>query len=417
MEGWDIDVDELIEQMYSLSEARAEKPLLRTWAENSGPVMDWIKSICEETETDFIVKDANHFTIGQVIPETSNNVGYYEAMTTYAQQFGAEVRVNSRAVQLVRPDDRVTGVIAQNADGSYTQYNANKAVVIASGGIGGDKEMMEKYANWAAGRPYEMTAYFTNPFGNSGDGVKMAMWAGAYVHPAPYCPMLHFNTTNRVGAKNHNQALGIELGNSARWLHVNRLGQRFADETIPFDFLANVVLLQPGETRWQIFSERDITDEPHRYYGTVREAVEEQLTTGEILKADTIEELAAQFGADPVKLKASIDRYNEIIEMGEDPDFGKPAAALEKAIPIDTPPYYACESPPNLLDCMGGLKITTDMQVLDSNWDVIPGLYAAGNTTGGFWGDIYPMGLMSAICGGQCMTFGHLAGKNAATQA
>jgi fumarate reductase flavoprotein subunit len=156
---------------------------------------------------------------------------------------------------------------------------------------------------------------------------------------------------------------------------------------------------------WQVFDSKSVTDKN-------KDAVKKALTTGEVLRADTVEALAPKFGADHVKFKSAVNRYNELVKMGKDTDFGKDPAQL--GFTIDTPPFYVCESPPDLLVCMGGPMINADAQVLDTNFNPIPGLYAAGNVTGGFWGDNYPMAVLPCIARGHAVTFGRIAGLNAA---
>jgi fumarate reductase flavoprotein subunit len=136
--------------------------------------------------------------------------------------------------------------------------------------------------------------------------------------------------------------------------------------------------------------------------------VDRCVLTKAVLKGDTIEELAGQLGADPDVLKASIDRYNELVALGEDLDFGKDSAHM--TTPVDTPPYYVCESPPDLLCAMGGVLRNADCEVLDDEYKPIPGLYVAGNIASSFWGDTYPMGFLGGIARSHALVFGQLAG-------
>ena len=190
------------------------------------------------------------------------------------------------------------------------------------------------------------------------------------------------------------------------YLYVNKLGERIVNEDLSDEFLANIVLRQPGKTYWQVFDAGSINDQN-------RADVEKCITTGAVLKADTIEALASKFGADPKVFKATINRYNELVKMGKDLDFGKKSEFMTMA--IDKPPFYVCESPPDLLCAMGGFKRNVDGQVLDKDLKVIPGLYAAGNITGGFLGDTYPMGFFGGISRSHALVFGRIAGLHAAT--
>jgi fumarate reductase flavoprotein subunit len=155
----------------------------------------------------------------------------------------------------------------------------------------------------------------------------------------------------------------------------------------------------------RVFDAKSINDQN-------RADVEKCLQTGAVLKADTIEALAPRFGADPRVFRAAVDRYNELVKLGKDLDLGKKPEYM--TLPVDQPPFYVCESPPDLLCVMGGLKRNAEGQVLDANMKVIPGLYAAGNITGGFWGDTYPMHFLGGISRSHALVFGYIAGQHAA---
>jgi succinate dehydrogenase/fumarate reductase flavoprotein subunit len=211
--------------------------------------------------------------------------------------------------------------------------------------------------------------------------------------------MVHFFSTNKKPI-----LFGRPVGTTG--LYVNKFGDRIANEAGPNEWLAPIVMRQPDHTWWQIFDSKSVTS-------SLQSTIQGMLQTGEVTSANTIADLAATFGADPTRLGAAVDRYNQLITNGADTDFNKPAAALGPK--NDTAPYYACESPPDYLVGIHGPLTNTSMQVLDTNNDVIPGLYAAGNCTSGFFGDGYPMHLFGGLAKGHALTTGRLAGLNAAT--
>ena len=116
--------------------------------------------------------------------------------------------------------------------------------------------------------------------------------------------------------------------------------------------------------------------------------IERYVKNGTAFKADTIEELAEQMGVPAETFRATVDRYNELYEQGEDVDFGKRAELLTS---ITEPPFYAVKWGPALLNVHGGMIIDTDMRVLDDDNKPIPGLYAIGNVAGGLYGVDYPL--------------------------
>jgi fumarate reductase flavoprotein subunit len=402
--GVTTDVEALLEDLLMASEGRADPKLLRKWADNSGPVMDWLIEIANAQGVAVSQMMGPYgYSFGMVDFVTGVSPDFYRMMTSRGLSLGFEARYSTQAMQLVRPNNegRVTGAIAKNADGSYSQFNAKKAVVICTGDYGSNPEMMEKYAPWAAHSLPNL--YFSGT--NTGDGLQMALWVGALINEPPHCAMIHFNSTNAEPPV-AGRPLGMGEG-ASQYLNVNKLGERFANEGMPFEYLALTVLRQPDRTQWQVFDAKSITED-------VGAAVAAAVETGEVLTADTIEALAPKFGADPATFKATVDRYNELVQMGQDPDYGKSPELL--GVTIDTAPFYVCESPPDLLVCMGGPVVNTEAQVLDTSFDAIPGLYAAGNVTGGFWGDTYPLGVFSGIARGVATVFGRIAGQNAAAE-
>jgi fumarate reductase flavoprotein subunit len=140
--------------------------------------------------------------------------------------------------------------------------------------------------------------------------------------------------------------------------------------------------------------------------------LEEALDNGSVLKADNIDELARQMKVPDATFKATVARYNELAQNGKDEDFGKHPDRLTT---LEKPPYYACPMQSRRMVILSGLKINTKMQVMDTERKVIPGLYASGNVSGGFFGDSYPT-TVPGLTHSRAWTFGRLAGLNAAAE-
>ena len=403
--------EEMVEGLWKASSGRADERLIKLWADRSGEVADWLVDMADEQGIDVMVGRFSHmfckpgcspFCLNRTPVGCTQDDGelcLLNMMAEKGRRLGVDIRTSTRAVRLIRPEEqgRVTGLIARRADGSYIQLNAKKAVILCTGDYGMDDEMLERYCPWVLGLPKLMLDTV------SGDGHKMGLWAGAAMEEAPHCAVLHFNSTNEKPVV-HFRPVGMM--NRACFLYVNRRGERIVNEACSDEFLANIVLRQPGKAFWQVFDARSVGEDN-------RQDVENCIESGAVLKADAIEGLAPQFGADPLVLRATVDRYNELVRSGQDLDFGKKAEFLTMA--LDQPPFYVCESPPDLLCVMGGLLRNADGQVLDGNYRVIPGLYAAGNITGGFWGDTYPMGFLGGIARSHALVFGRLAGLHAAS--
>ncbi len=178
----------------------------------------------------------------------------------------------------------------------------------------------------------------------------------------------------------------------------------------------NAVERQPGRTIWQVFDSKYPEELP--YYGIglgkiiiATEKVQQDVAKAAIM-ADTIEELAVKMKLPVETFIATVQRYNELARLGKDMDFGKRS---DRMFPIDKPPYYAGKSGYSLLAIMGGLNINQNLQPLDKDWKVIPGIYLAGNTMGNRFAVDYPT-MCPGLSHGMAIHFGRIAGLNAVLQ-
>ena len=399
--GIEIDKEDFIKQLIDFSEGRADARLVRKWVYQNGEVVDWLEDMARAAGLSVNVRGTT-YTFGD---DRGNQKGkasvppVLNLLMTEAQRRGVDIRYSTPAVQLLRPGlkGRITGVIARNADDDYIQFNVTKAVILCTGDYRNDLEMMEKYCYWAAHSPIE----YWWPKYNTGDGHKMGLWIGAAIEEEPHCPIVHFISTNEQPADMNRPVFGTR----GSFLFVNKSGERFQNEDLPMEYQATMVMRQPDRTQWEVFDKKSVNENN-------RAQIQACIKSGAVLEADTIEELAAKFGADREVFRAAVDRYNELVRLGKDLDFGKRSELMTTA--IDTPPFYVCEAPPDVLAILGGFVRNAEGQVLDKNWKIIPGLYAAGNIAGGFLGDTYPMPLIMGIARGHALTFGRLAGLHAA---
>jgi fumarate reductase flavoprotein subunit len=308
---------------------------------------------------------------------------------------GNQIIRKTRAEQLEKTDGRVTAFIAKGEDGQYRRYKGNKAVILATGDIGGDPEMLAKYCPLGL-RP-KKNGYF--PAGiNSGDGHKMALWAGARMEDASWALSLHLISYAMY---------------SFFFLHVNRRGQRFMNEDTWSQAKAIRILMQPqwgdGDWAWSVFDSKWFEDVGARIklaggqfceplmaeYGQpwddkngVKEAIDAYIKKGACLVADTLEKLAEKMEVPADTFTATVGRYNKMYDQGRDDDYGKRSEMLTS---IDKPPYYALKFGPAILNVFGGALTDTKMRVMDNDLHPIPGLYAVGNVAGGLHGVDYPL--------------------------
>jgi len=328
-----------------------------------------------------------------------------EILETEFIKNGGQVFRSTVAEQLEKDaSGRVVAAIAMCSDGKYRRYKGKKAVVIATGDSSENREMLEAFC------PIGLRASKQFPRkGNTGDGQKMAYWAGGILDNPEWAPTLH--------------ALGYS-GYQFFFLHVNKLGRRFMNEDTWMQAKSIRCLMQPGgdfafsifdskwldevEVRWELlggqgmsplstvgdaFDRDKLKDSIERtIYGN---AVHGNDGGGDVFVnggngfvADTLEELAAIIDVPADELKKTVERYNKIVESGDDTDFGKRSEMLT---PINKGPFYALRWGPSLLDVFGGAVTNGRLNVLDPDANTIPGLYATGNAAGGMYAIDYPL--------------------------
>ncbi len=305
---------------------------------------------------------------------------------------GGRIIRKTRAEQLEKTGERITGFIAKGEDGQYRRFVGKKAVILATGDIGGDPEMLEKYC--PLGLVPKRNGYA--PAGlNTGDGHKMAMWADAQFEIPSWALSVHLIAYSMF---------------TFFFLFANRQGNRFMNEDTWVQAKAIRCLMQPeGDWAFSVFDSKWFDEVGERVhiaggqfteplgciYGDewkrgngIDEQIERYVEKGVCFKADTIEELALKMDVPVQNLVKTVARYNELYKKGNDDDYGKRSELLTS---IDKPPYYALKWGPALLNVHGGVIIDTHMRVLDRSNNVIPGLYAVGNVSGGLYGVDYPL--------------------------
>ncbi|MDR1184088.1 MAG: FAD-binding protein, partial [Coriobacteriales bacterium] len=448
---------DLVNALVKQSLHRANARLLSYYYDESGPMFDWLLEGLERDKDYEFLKTArgephmdNYFFMKFVpyVEEYDYRDEYYpyffgsfctipdskwvwDNAVKRSKDGGAEYYFALYVEQLIKDSSgKVVGCYAQDEDGNYYKFNASKAVILACGDIGSNEEMRNYYVPQVSmfGSFYDRFDSKGN-LSNTGDGIKMALWAGASMEIGPYAPMTH-----HAGG-----ALGINA-----FLQVNRNGERFMNEDIPGQQISNQLVRQPGGFSWQIFDDNwrnELASQPagHNcinwwlsdeeaekmpwiwsgpapdynitYDKLFFEGRPECMAPAITCYADTLNELADKMEVDAATLKATIDRYNENCEMGEDRDFGKTAKRL---YPITKPPFYGmkftqCE----MLVCVAGINCDTNLHAMDAESNIIPGLYVCGNNGGGRFLVEYPV----AICGlslASAAVMGKLAGENAA---
>lgn len=435
---------DIMNEMAKECGSRIDTWMMSYWYDHSGEDFDWfvegadfevLTATAAEKQTD------KEFYIRPKCFPKSENYDYHEEYIPYfhgtittnpnmqwacqaamdaGKAAGGEIIFGATGEQLIQNESgAVIGAYAQTEAG-YIKVNA-KQVVLTCGDYGANQEMKAYYAP-------EYVDYTGGV--DTGDGHRMGIWAGGRMEEGPHAPMAH-----HMGA-----ALGVDS-----YLQLNNLGKRFMNEDIPGQNLTQMLSRQPlasdPEKReadiraYQIFDSKwpeQIADMPDGHGYTSHYVPDDQVdqyplvlsgfglgwTTSQMVedavdyKADTLEELFEQMGLPVETAMAEVQRYNELCAAGYDEDFGKTPKRL---FPVENPPFYGCSfsAARSMLVMIGGLECDHDLHVVDADDNPIPGLFVAGNNQGRRFLVDYPV-IVAGISLGTALTFGRLAGTNAA---
>jgi len=342
---------------------------------------------------------------------------------------GVRILVHTKAEKILTDNNRlISGVLASSETDQI--YVKARAVIIATGGYGDNKELLKKYSRiYRDDMEYQGVPLLT------GDGLIMATEVGAAVENAgtlllegPLVPTsIHLNIVGRRGEPIKVPLVAFAWEPTLLW--VNKNGQRFIteDDAGPFNG-GNAVAIQPDNTAFVLFD--GATVQRIAQHGGLRgtalrsaplaaqqgplpnlhEELVRQQEGGRMKIADSIEEIAHWMGADPAILKAAINEYNGACDERCDRLFAKQP---ENLVPVRTPPFYALKCSSAFLDTIGGIKINERMEVISQAGKPIPGLYAAGVITGGWQDETYCAQLLGSARG-FALNSGRIAGKSAA---
>lgn len=388
-------VDKHYTQTYEGGDKVANPEMVRTFVENAYPGIEWLESMGMQFKDDIFT------VLGALWPRSHKPVkplgtGYIETYMNYIEKNKADIEiiVNSKATELIVENGKVVGVKAEGADDEIVA-KANKGVVMATGGFAANVEMRNKYnKTWS-----DLTNIkTTNHVGATGDGIVMAEKAGANLVGMEHIQLLPMGDP-KTGSLSGNIEQGVE-----NRIFVNKDGNRFVDEGARRDVMTKALFEQKDASMWVILDKHSYPTGDTK--NNFNESIDELVKAGRAYKADTLEDLAKQIGANPDNLKNAVAEFNKSVESKAKDKFGR---TLYKD-KIDTAPFYAGARVPTAHHTMGGIEINPSAQVLDKNGKVIPGLYAAGETTGGIHG--------SNRLGGNALAdtvvFGRIAGKSAA---
>ena len=376
-----------------------------------------------EHNTDYLfpIEEHNYMT-----SERESGLQRNVALQQYIEELGYGIDFKTSLAKLEKDaSGRITGVIAQSTeDDHFIRYNAAKGVLLACGGYPGNPYMMEQLDPLGTS---VTTACSYSP-ADKGYGIRAAVWAGANLDKEA-APMLfdrgvvapgvdagYVDSPSAFGGKAFPGQIRQYNPGTQPFLKVNRNGERFANESCPYNDIVYAAAHQPGRVYAQIH-DANFAEDVKRFHtigcsaqtrnlgeGYVLGKMEEAEAAGAFFRADTLEELADKLGfAGEAKetFLATVERYNELYDAQEDTDFGKPSYRLSA---IRKAPFYGCWLGASLLTTEQGIAINEKGQALDTNNQPMPGLYVTGDMSGSFFANNYPC-LMAGVAMGRTLTF------------
>lgn len=441
-QGIKMDRAKLLSEISRYASGKCDQRVVKTWINESGEMIEFIRSIMEDKygvkmvytygdEAKWPAENAEHNT-DYMYPEIeytydrSSGAARNELLLQYIQELGYDVDFKTSLAKLEKDSTgRITGIIAQSTEGDhFIRYNANKGVLLACGGFPGNPYMMEQLDPLGTS---VTTACSYSP-ADKGYGIRAAVWAGANLDKEA-APMLFDRGIVAPGVDGGYVASDSAFGGKAfpgpirqynpgtqPFLKVNRNGERFANESSPYNDIVYAAAHQPGRVYAQI-CDVNVLEDAKRFHtigcsaqtrNAGAEYIQKQMDNAEkegvFFKADTIEELADKLGftgeAKDTFL-ATVERYNELYDKQNDEDFGKPAYRLSA---IRTAPFYGCWLGASLLCTEQGIAINDKGQALDNDNKPMPGLYVTGDMSGSFFANNYPC-LMAGVAMGRTLTY------------
>lgn len=439
------DRAKLLSEISRYASGKCDQRVVKTWINESAAMHDFMRSILEDkygwtcdftsgAEAAWPAENAEHNTDylfpvqehNYMASESASGKPRNELLLDYIRELGYDVDFKTSLAKLEKDSTgRITGVIAQSTeDDHFIRYNANKGVLLACGGFPGNPYMMEQLDPLGTS---VTTACSYSP-ADKGYGIRAAVWAGANLDKEA-APMLFDRGIVAPGVDGGYVASDSAFGGKAfpgpirqynpgtqPFLKVNRNGERFANESSPYNDIVYAAAHQPGRVYAQI-CDANVLEDAKRFHTIGCSAqtrnggekyfqgkVDEAVAAGTLFVCDTIEELADKLGftgeAKDTFL-ATVERYNELYDKQNDEDFGKPAYRLSA---IRTAPFYGCWLGASLLTTEQGIAINDKGQALDNDNKPMPGLYVTGDMSGSFFANNYPC-LMAGVAMGRTLTY------------
>lgn len=320
---------------------------------------------------------------------------YISVLGEWVKNHGGEILTDTRVKHLIIEDGKVCGVKAETTDGSLITVRA-ASVILTSGGFGANTKMVQKYNTYWEKIDDDIAT--SNSPAITGDGIGLGQEAGAALVGMGFIQLMPVSDPD-----NGELFTGLQTP-PENYIMVNQAGKRFVNEYAERDVLARAAIKNGG--LFYLIADDKIKETA---YNTTQESLDQQVKAGTLYRDDTISGLAKQLGMDPAVLEDTIKKYNSYVDAGHDPEFGKSVFNLK----CEVAPFYATPRRPAIHHTMGGLKIDTEAHVINTDGQIIKGLYAAGEVAGG----IHAGNRLGGNSLADIFTFGRIAAQTAEKEA
>ena len=449
------DKAKLLSEISRYASGKCDQRVVKTWINESAAMHDFMRSILEDkygwvcdftsgSEAAWPAENAEHNTDylypvqehNYMASESASGTPRNELLLQYIQELGYDVDFKTSLAKLEKNSDgRITGIIAQSTeDDHFIRYNANQGVLLACGGFPGNPYMMEQLD--PLGTSVTTACSYSPPPTRATVSApqcgQVLIWTRkplpccltAALLPPVWMPVM-WTATPPLAARLFPGKIRQYNPGTQPFLKVNRNGERFANESCPYNDIVYAAAHQPGRVYAQI-CDANILEDAKRFHTIgcsaqtrnggekyIQGKMDEAIEAGALFKCDTLDELADKMGftgAAKDTFLATVERYNELYDKQNDEDFGKPAYRLSA---IRTAPFYGCWLGASLLTTEQGIAINEKGQALDTNNQPMEGLYITGDMSGSFFANNYPC-LMAGVAMGRTLTYAMKAVKQMA---
>jgi fumarate reductase flavoprotein subunit len=386
--------DMLLRDLIIAGGGLSDPSILQVYVDQQLATSDWLKTLG-------MTFKAVQLSSAQSVPRT-HPLPIQMLMDTLhsklVNELGVQLLYQTSVCQLL-PDNNtgyINGVRCQYLNEQFT-IKVSKGVILATGGFSRSEAMLKQYA------PSQAEGVRYGGQGNTGDGIHMGLALGAELKDMHVVKgTFGFHPKAATDPGENWTKLPVYRGGIA----VNKLGQRFMDESQSYKLLGDCTLQQPGAIAYQVFDQAIMDDAPD---GVPPFDFRSAHRRGLMLYGNTIAELAVAIGCDPIELESTVNRYNQAIVQGIEPEFNRSSLSAGFGIcpTLAQPPYYAYPSASGIIATYCGLAIDTQARVLHTNGHAFENLFAVGEVMGGFHGNSY----MTGTALGKCVIFGRIAGQ------